>query len=39
LGNVSSFKNGGPNQVFTWAFGRTTSGLGAGGQARSRRSW
>jgi hypothetical protein len=27
LGAVSSFKNGGPNQTFTWAFSRTASGL------------
>jgi hypothetical protein len=27
LGNVSSFKNGGPNQAFTWAFSRTGAGL------------
>ena len=29
IGTVSSFKNGGPNQEFTWAFSRTGAGLSA----------
>jgi hypothetical protein len=30
LGNVSSFRNGGSNQTFTWRFTRAASGVGTG---------